>query len=57
MKLMKDYKNIQLISQFTSPFSGKLVTRERSNLCIKGRAFVDVLDHPDFIAENPTFNP
>ena len=54
---MKDYKNIQLISQFTSPFSGKLVTRERSNLCIKGRAFVDVLDHPDFIAENPTFNP
>merc|ERR1712168_930884 len=30
-----DYKNIQLISQFTSPFSGKLVTRERSNLCIK----------------------
>ena len=32
---MKDYKNIQLISQFISPFSGKLVTRERSNLCIK----------------------
>jgi len=30
-----DYKNIQLISQFISPFSGKLVTRERSNLCIK----------------------
>ena len=31
----KDYKNVQLISQFISPFSGKLVTRERSNLCIK----------------------
>ena len=30
----KDYKNTQLISQFTSPYTGKLISRNRTGLSI-----------------------